>query len=40
MVFWADDSVTMEDVKGLKTPMYIAKKKIVESIYPIEIIEI
>jgi hypothetical protein len=40
MIFWADGSVTMEDVKGLKTPMYIAKKKIVEAIYPIEIIEI
>jgi hypothetical protein len=40
LVFWSDGSVTMEDVKGLKTPMYIAKKKMVESIYPIEITEI
>jgi len=40
MVFWADGIVTMEDSKGLKTPMYIAKKKMVESIYPIEITEV
>lgn len=40
MIFRADGSVTMEDVKGLKTPMYIAKKKMVESIYPVEIVEV
>lgn len=40
MVFWKNDTVTVEDVKGLKTPMYIAKKKIVEVTYPIEITEI
>ncbi len=40
MVFWKDGTVTIEDVKGFKTPMYILKKKQVEEIYPIEIIEI
>lgn len=40
LVFWTDGKITFEDVKGLKTPMYIAKKKMVESVYPIEIQEI
>lgn len=40
MTFWKDGSVTIEDVKGFKTEMYKAKKKIVEAIYPIEIMEI
>ena len=40
MIFWADGSVTVEDVKGMKTTLYIAKKKMVESTYPIEIIEV
>ena len=40
MVFWKDGTVTIEDVKGFKTPMYILKKKQVEEVYPIEIIEI
>jgi len=40
VIFWANGSVTFEDVKGMKTPLYIAKKKIVESIYPIEITEV
>lgn len=40
MIFWADGSVTIEDVKGMKTTLYIAKKKMVESTYPIEIIEV
>ena len=39
VVFWADGSVTFEDVKGYRTALYKTKKKIVESIYPIEIIE-
>lgn len=39
-VFWANNSVTFEDVKGMKTPVYIAKKKMVEATYPIEIIEL
>ncbi len=39
VVFWADGSVTFEDVKGYRTDVYKAKKKIVEAIYPIVIIE-
>ena len=39
-VFWTDGNVTFEDVKGMKTPMYILKKKQVEAIYPITITEI
>jgi Flp pilus assembly CpaF family ATPase len=30
---------TIEDVKGMKTPVYRLKKKLVEAIYNIEIIE-
>ena len=40
LVFWKDESVTFEDVKGMRTPLYIAKKKLVEASYPIEITEI
>ena len=40
LVFWEDGTTTVEDVKGFKTPTYKAKKKMVESIYPIEIKEI
>ena len=40
MNFWKDGSVTIEDVKGFKTEMYKAKKRIVEATYPIEILEI
>lgn len=40
MCFWKNETVTIEEVKGFKTPMYIAKKKIVETTYPIEITEI
>jgi hypothetical protein len=40
LVFWSDETVTVEDVKGVRTPMYIAKKKLVEAIYPIKIKEI
>jgi uncharacterized protein DUF1064 len=40
MIFWADDSVTIEDVKGFKTKDYIVKKKLVEVTYPIKIQEI
>jgi hypothetical protein len=39
-VFWQDGHVSFEDVKGVKTPLYIAKKKIVEELYPIQIQEI
>lgn len=40
VVFWKNGYVTFEDVKGIKTPMYILKKKQVEALYPIEITEI
>ncbi len=40
MVFWADGTITIEDVKGFKTDLYKTKKKLVESIYPVEITEI
>lgn len=40
LCFWKDDSVTIEDVKGIKTSMYILKKKQVEAIYPVKIMEI
>lgn len=40
LVFWADGNVTVEDVKGMRLPAYIAKKKQVEALYPIEIKEI
>ena len=40
LCFWKDGNVTIEDVKGLKTPMYILKKKQVEAAYPIKITEI
>ena len=40
VTFDKDGSVHFIDAKGMKTPMYIAKKKMVEAIYPIEIEEI
>jgi len=40
VVFWKNGDITFEDVKGMKTPMYILKKKQVEALYPIEIKEI
>lgn len=39
-IFWKDGTVTFEDVKGFKTPDYIAKKKMVEATYPIEVSEV
>jgi hypothetical protein len=39
VIFWTNGEVTFEDVKGIKTPMYILKKKQVEALYPIEITE-
>lgn len=39
LIFWANGDVTFEDVKGMKTPMYILKKKQVEALYPISITE-
>ena len=35
-----DDHITIEDVKGHKTPVYKLKKKLVEAIYGIEIVEV
>ncbi len=40
LVFWKNGEVTIEDVKGMKTPMYTLKKKQVEVMYPIKITEI
>ena len=40
VVIWACGEVTVEDVKGMKTPMYRLKKRQVEAIYPIHIKEI
>lgn len=40
LVFWSDDTVTIVDIKGYKTDMYKAKKKLVEAIYGITITEI
>jgi len=40
LVFWSNGSVTIEDVKGMKTDIYILKKKMVEATYPITITEI
>lgn len=40
MNFWADGTVTIDEVKGFKTAAYITKKKIVEAIYPVTINEI
>lgn len=40
MEFWKDGNVRFVDVKGFRTPTYIAKRKIVESVYPIQILEV
>ena len=40
VVYWIDQTITYEDVKGKKTDMYLLKKKQVEATYPIEIKEI
>ena len=40
LVFWTNGEITIEDVKGVKTDMYILKKKQVEATYPITITEI
>ena len=39
-VYWKNGDITFEDVKGVRTPMYILKKKQVEQLYPITITEI
>lgn len=38
--FWKDGDVRFTDSKGFRTPMYIAKKKMVEAVYPIQILEV
>lgn len=38
-IFWADGTITFEDVKGKRTDEFIRNKKQVEALYPIEIIE-
>ena len=38
--FDKDGTAHVIDCKGMKTPMYIAKKKMVEALYPIEIEEV
>lgn len=40
LINWEDGSETVEDVKGFKTPIYKLKKKQVEALYGIEIIEV
>ena len=40
LVFWSNGEVTIEDVKGMKTDLYRAKKKMVEATYPISITEV
>jgi hypothetical protein len=39
LVFYSDGHAEFIDVKGMRTQTYIAKKKMVEDLYPIEIIE-
>ena len=39
-IFWASGDVTFEDVKGVRTEQYITKKKLVEALYPVGIIEV
>lgn len=39
-IFWTDGTVEFIDVKGMKTPVYTAKKKMVEATYPIKITEV
>lgn len=38
--FWKNGEVRFTDVKGMRTPIYILKKKQVEAIYPIQITEV
>ena len=40
MVFWDTGNITYEDVKGMRTPVYKIKRKQVEAIYPIKILEL
>lgn len=38
--FWKNRAIKYVDVKGYKTKEYIIKKKLVESLYPVEITEV
>lgn len=38
--FWKDGEVKFVDVKGMRTPTYLMKKKQVEALYPITISEV
>lgn len=38
-ITWKSGNVTIEDVKGMKTTVYQLKKKLIEAIYGITIIE-
>jgi hypothetical protein len=40
IVFYSDGTVEFVDVKGVKTPTYLLKKKQVEHLYPIQIKEV
>lgn len=37
--FWKSGEVRFVDVKGMRTPTYILKKKQVEALYPVQIVE-
>lgn len=39
-ITYADGSVVVEDVKGFKTSVYKLKKKLVEALHDVEIIEV
>ena len=39
LIVMADGSIVVEDVKGVKTDVYRIKKRLVEALYPIEIVE-
>lgn len=38
-IFWANGTVSFEDVKGVRTSEYKAKKRAVETLYPVSIEE-
>ena len=38
--FWKSGEVRFVDVKGFKTPMYRLKRKQVEALYPVKILEV
>lgn len=40
MVFWSNGNITFEDTKGMKTQIYKLKKRQVEELYPVKIMEI